>query len=153
MKKFRRILLAIDDSPCTPKIVDYTKDMIASEEVSIALLTVIPPTSPATYGADPLLGQQPIIVPEITEIQQNTAEQYVAKIADEFNKNYEVFTFTRIGNIKEEILLLANEWSADLIVMGTNGRSGFDHFISGSVSESVIRKASVPVLVVPIHCS
>ncbi|MBD1428416.1 MULTISPECIES: universal stress protein [Sphingobacterium] len=153
MKKFRRILLAVDESPCTDKIVNYTKDLIANEEVSIALLTVIPPTSPSTYGADPLLGQQPILVPEITEIQQNTAEQYVAKVANEFQSIAEVFTYTRIGNIKEEILLLASEWSADLIVMGTNGRSGFDHFISGSVSESVIRKANVPVLVVPINCS
>lgn len=153
MKKFRRILLAVDESPCTDKIVNYTKDLIANEEVSIALLTVIPPTSPATYGADPLLGQQPILVPEITEIQQNTAEQYVAKVAKEFQSIGEVFTYTRIGNIKEEILLLASEWSADLIVMGTNGRSGFDHFISGSVSESVIRKANVPVLVVPVNCS
>ena len=154
MKKFHRILLAVDDSPCTAKIVNYTKEMFGEEEqISLALLTVIPPTSPATYGADPLLGQQPIIVPEITEIQQNTAEAYVAKIATAFNSNFELYTFTRMGNIKEEILLLANEWSADLIVMGSNGRSGFDHFISGSVSESVIRKATCPVLVVPIHCS
>lgn len=153
MKKFRRILLAVDDSPCTEKIVSYAKEIISNEEISLALLTVVPPTSPATYGADPLLGQQPIIVPEITEIQQNTAEQYIAKIAAEFSSNYEVFTFTRIGNIKEEILLLADEWSADLIIMGSNGRSGFDHFISGSVSESVIRKAICPVLVVPINCS
>ncbi|MGN0002390.1 MAG: universal stress protein [Sphingobacterium composti] len=153
MKKFRRILLALDDSPCTDKIVNYAKEMIANEDISLALLTVVPPASPTTYGADPLLGQQAIIVPEITEIQQNTAEQFIAKIANEFSYNFETFTFTRIGNIKEEILLLADEWSADLIVMGSNGRSGFDHFISGSVSESVIRKATCPVLVVPIHCN
>lgn len=153
MKKFHRILLAVDDSPCTQKVINYAKEMISNEETSIALLTVVPPTSPASYGADPLLGQQPIIVPEISEIQQNNAEQYVAKVAEQFRQNFEVFTFTRIGNIKEEILLLADEWSADLIIMGSNGRSGFDHFISGSVSESVIRKATCPVLVIPINCS
>ncbi|MCA5004882.1 universal stress protein [Sphingobacterium bovistauri] len=153
MKKFHRILLAIDDSPCTQKVVNYAQEFIADKETSIALITVVPPTSPATYGADPLLGQQPIIVPEITEIQQNTAEQYIAKVASEFSSTNQVFTFTRIGNIKEEILILANEWSADLILMGSNGRSGFDHFISGSVSESVIRKATCPVLVIPINCS
>ena len=96
MKKFRRILLAVDESPCTDKIVNYTKDLIANEEVSIALLTVIPPTSPSTYGADPLLGQQPILVPEITEIQQNTAEQYVAKVANEFQSIAEVFKTVKI---------------------------------------------------------
>ena len=153
MNKFRRILLAVDDSPCTQKVVNYAKEIIDNADISIALLTVVPPTSPASYGADPLLGQQPIIIPEITEIQQNTAEQYVTKVAAEFDNNFEIFTFTRIGNIKEEILILAEEWSADLIIMGSNGRSGFDHFISGSVSESVIRKATCPVLVIPINCS
>ena len=153
MKKFHRILIAVDDSACTQKVVNYALEAFTEEGKSIALLTVIPPTSPASYGADPLLGQQPIIVPEITEIQQNTAEQYVAKIAEQFKTKFEVFTFTRIGNIKEEILLLADEWSADIIIMGSNGRSGFDHFISGSVSESVIRKATCPVLVIPINCS
>lgn len=153
MKKFHRILLAVDDSPCTDKIVNYAKDMFATEGVSIALLTVVPPTSPATYGADPLLGQQPIVVPEITEIQQNTAEELVQKIAKQFDTQTHTFTFTRVGNIREEILALADEWSADLILMGTNGRTGFDHFISGSVSESVIRKATCPVLVIPINCN
>lgn len=153
MKKFHRILLAVDDSPCTDKIVNYAKDMFATEGVSIALLTVVPPTSPATYGADPLLGQQPIVVPEITEIQHNTAEELVQKIASQFDTQIQTFTFTRVGNIREEILALADEWSADLILMGTNGRTGFDHFISGSVSESVIRKATCPVLVIPINCN
>ena len=153
MKKFSRILLTVDDSPCTDKIINYAKDLFTEEKISIALLTVLPPTNPNIYAADPLLGQQPLIVPEITEIQQQTAEQYIKNIANQFAEKSEVFTFTRVGNIKEEILTLANEWSADLIIMGSNGRSGFDHFISGSVSESVIRKANCPVLVIPINCN
>lgn len=153
MKRINRILIAIDDSPCTQNVIHYAKNFLTEKHTSIAFLTVIPPTSPATYGADPIMGQQPIIVPEVTEIQRSTAEQYVKKIATDFKDNHEIFTFTRIGNIKEEILLLADEWSADLIIMGSNGRSGFDHFISGSVSESVIRKAICPVLVIPINCN
>jgi nucleotide-binding universal stress UspA family protein len=45
------------------------------------------------------------------------------------------------------------EWSAslpaDLIVMGTHGTGGFEHFILGSVTEKVLRKAACPVLTVP----
>jgi nucleotide-binding universal stress UspA family protein len=40
---------------------------------------------------------------------------------------------------------------ADLIVLSTHGRSGFDRFALGSVTEKVLRKASCPVLVVPAH--
>ncbi|WP_039053506.1 universal stress protein [Sphingobacterium sp. T2] len=153
MKKFKRILIAIDESPCATKVIDYTKNMIVHEEASVALLTVIPPTSPASYGADPLLGQQPIVVPEITEAQQQSAESYLHHIAEQIQGAKEVFSFTRIGSIKEEILMQAEEWSADLIIVGSNGRTGFDHFISGNLSEAVIRKASCPVLVIPINCS
>lgn len=150
--KFQRILLAVDDSPCSEKIIEFTKDFLHGQSVSIALVTVIPPTSPASYGADPLLGQQPIVVPEVAEIQLDTARKYLEKLSPEFLFAKEVFTFTKIGSIREEILQTVDEWAADLIIIGTNGRTGFDHFLSGSVSESVIRKATCPVLVIPSKC-
>jgi nucleotide-binding universal stress UspA family protein len=49
----------------------------------------------------------------------------------------------------EAILAAANEWPADLIVMGTHGRSGFERLLLGSVTEKVLRKARCPVLTVP----
>lgn len=39
-------------------------------------------------------------------------------------------------------------WGADLIVIGTHGRTGFNHLLFGSVAEGVVRGASVPVLLV-----
>lgn len=150
--KFQRILLAVDDSPCSHKVLDYAKSMLEGENAALALVTVVPPTSPASYGADPLLGQQPIIVAEVAEIQQQAAQEYLERLASEFTSTQEIFTFTRIGNILEEILTAAHEWAADLLILGTNGRTGFEHFISGSVSESVIRKAECPVLVIPSKC-
>jgi nucleotide-binding universal stress UspA family protein len=42
----------------------------------------------------------------------------------------------------------AKRWHADLIVIGTHGRRGFDRFILGSVAEGVIRLAGTPVLVI-----
>jgi len=149
--KFQRILVAVDDSPCSHKVIEYAQDLV-SDNTSIALITVIPPTSPASYGVDPLLGQQPIVVPEVSEIQLQTAQDYLDRLADSFTSAKEVFTFSKVGNIREEILEQCEEWSADLLVMGSNGRSGFDLFISGSVSESVIRKSHCPVLVIPGKC-
>ncbi len=150
--RFNRILLAVDDTPCTVKAIDYAKDLVREFHSSIALVTVVPPTSPANYGADPLLGQQPIVVPEVSEIQQESAQRYLESIAADFEGAQEVFLFNKVGNVRDEILSTAAEWTADLIVMGSNGRTGFEHFISGSVSESVIRKASCPVLVIPGKC-
>jgi nucleotide-binding universal stress UspA family protein len=42
----------------------------------------------------------------------------------------------------------AQKWAADLLVIGTHGRKGFEHFLMGSVAEGVIRTASMPVLLV-----
>jgi hypothetical protein len=58
------------------------------------------------------------------------------------------FYFTPIGLPKEEILNTAKEWQADLIVMGTHGRTGLLHLVMGSVAEHIVRHATVPVLVV-----
>ncbi|MFZ4861645.1 universal stress protein [Sphingobacterium sp. Mn56C] len=147
--KFKRILVALDDTPCSLQVMEYAKNLIVDGETSIALITVVPPTSPASYGADPLLGQQPIVVPEVSEIQLSSAQEYLDRLAPNFASAKEIFTFTRIGSIREEILQVAQEWSTDLLILGTNGKTGFEHFLSGSVSESVIRKAHCPVLVIP----
>lgn len=154
MKKplFSRILLAVDDTPCSQKAIEYTKDIVSRNNSALALITVVPPTSPASYGADPLLGQQPIIVPEVTDIQQKSAQEYLERVAQEFEASQEIFLFTKVGSVRDEILLTAEEWTSNLIILGSNGRTGFDHLISGSVSESVIRKAQCPVLVIPGKC-
>ncbi len=48
-----------------------------------------------------------------------------------------------------EIVRTANEINADLIVMGTHGRTGLAHMLLGSVAERVVRSSVVPVLSVP----
>jgi nucleotide-binding universal stress UspA family protein len=55
------------------------------------------------------------------------------------------------GRPSTRILDCAEEVSADLIVMGTHGASGFEHLVLGSVTEKVLHKAPCPVLTVPPH--
>ena len=52
------------------------------------------------------------------------------------------------GDPADEILRLTEALRCDLIVMGTHGRTGLGRFLTGSVAEEVLRKASCPVLVV-----
>lgn len=56
---------------------------------------------------------------------------------------------TREGDPVSGILEQAASMAADLIVLSTHGRSGFDRLTLGSVAEKVLRKATCPVLVVP----
>lgn len=60
----------------------------------------------------------------------------------------EVTTHVAHGIAHTRILGLVEEEDADLIVMGTHGRSGLERYLLGSVTEKVIRESSVPVLAV-----
>jgi nucleotide-binding universal stress UspA family protein len=51
--------------------------------------------------------------------------------------------------VAREIVRQAAAWPADLVVLGTHGRSGFERLLIGSVTERVLRTATCPVLVVP----
>ena len=53
------------------------------------------------------------------------------------------------ASVVQEILCQARRGAADLLVLGSHGRSGFDRFLLGSVTERVLRRAPCPVLVVP----
>ena len=57
------------------------------------------------------------------------------------------FVHARIGGASGEILQLAEEIGAELILVGSHGRTGVDRALLGSVSEKVVREAKCPVLV------
>lgn len=61
------------------------------------------------------------------------------------SRTVDTVTVTRAGSPAEVIVEYAEE-HADLIVMGTRGRGGVDRFVLGSVADSVIREASVPIM-------
>ena len=52
------------------------------------------------------------------------------------------------GSAAEKILDFAHKHDIDMIVVGSLGKSGIEHFTLGSVSEKIVRYAKVPVLVV-----
>jgi nucleotide-binding universal stress UspA family protein len=56
---------------------------------------------------------------------------------------------TLIGRPEAEIVARATETGAQLIVMGTHGRSGLAHALLGSVAERVVQHSPCPVLIVP----
>jgi nucleotide-binding universal stress UspA family protein len=58
-------------------------------------------------------------------------------------------TETPIQQVAEAIAKEASRWGADLVVLGTHGRRGFQHLMLGSVAERVVRRSVVPVLLIP----
>jgi len=59
-------------------------------------------------------------------------------------------TETPMQQVAETIVKEAARWGADLVVMGTHGRRGFQHLMLGSVAEQTVRRSSGPVLLIPL---
>jgi nucleotide-binding universal stress UspA family protein len=73
------------------------------------------------------------------------AKDLVEKAAAKLREaKFEVSTELVEGDPKSKILDAAKEWHADMIVLGSHGRSGISRFLLGSVSQDVVRHA---------HCS
>ncbi len=89
---------------------------------------------------------------EIDQILARTtkaAETKLEALAKECGQTAkDVKTLSAIGSPAEQIANLANDESADLIVVGTHGHSGVKHLVMGSIARSVLRTAHRPVLIV-----
>jgi len=135
----RRILVPVDFSDAARPVVDYARDMARDRGAVLTLLHVIgipvAPFDPA-YGvaADPRM---------LLELQSG-AERKLAEMAGAI-EGVEVRIRVATGAPSREIVREAREWKADLIVIGTHGRTGLRHVFLGSVAENVVRLAPCPV--------
>lgn len=90
------------------------------------------------------------MVVEAAETKGEAALDDVARLGAEHGVH--VDRHLRRGIPHEEILEAIDDYDADVVVMGTQGRTGLDRFIHlGSVTERVVRHALVPVVTVPLH--
>ena len=83
-------------------------------------------------------------------------EQGALKLMEQFCRthlksydNYETHVFPGIPY--DEIIKKAVDFSADLIVLGTHGRTGLDHVLFGSTAEKVVRKSAIPVMTIRVR--
>jgi nucleotide-binding universal stress UspA family protein len=95
-----------------------------------------------TYGSPEI----PVMPPDPAEIEADLWK-HLAELRPS-HPGLCVERFLRCGLPAEEIVRLAAETHADVIVMGTHGRSGWGRLLLGSVAEAVLRKAPCPVLTI-----
>lgn len=102
------------------------------------------------YVGDPLLVQAAAASNSVAGVQAET-ERDLRKLVDETlgASSRPVTTLVTVGNAAAEIIANAETSGADLIVVATHGRGGFERLVLGSVTEKVLRKAACPVLTVP----
>ena len=84
-------------------------------------------------------------VEEIAARARQTLETHVVKAKERYSG---CETILRPGITSEQIVTVAGECGADLIVMGTHGRRGMPRFILGSTAERVLRTSPIPVMTI-----
>ncbi|RZJ63057.1 MAG: universal stress protein [Flavobacterium sp.] len=142
---FKKILIAVDNSTCSEKAAKTGYEMAVKFGSDVALLNIIEP-APATVNPDYTLA--PVFM-EMYDNSEDNSQKLLTEISNKYGNGVATTYLTSLDTATHGILQQAEEWGADLIVIGTHGRTGLYHFLMGSVAEHVARKAACPVLIVP----
>jgi len=132
------LLLATDGSTYSKAAADRAIRIAGHYGAGLKVVSVVD----VPYEA---YGDAPDVVDQMVDMAQGIVESVKNK-AQEFNVGVE--TFVKEGPAQDMILELANEQKANVIVMGSHGRTGLARLLMGSVTEKVIGHAPCPVLVV-----
>ena len=143
---YKRILVPVDGSATSNTGLDEALKLARTGGCRIRLLHVIDDTlafhSPDGAGVN-------YVLDALRTSGQGALERAVNRVRRAKLEPETALIDNFVGRIAEAIVDQAKRWRADLIVMGTHGRRGFNRLLIGSNAELVVRSSSVPVLLVP----
>ncbi len=146
MVAINRILCAIDFSEHSRRALDHAVAIARWYEASVTALYVFSP-APAAAVAPGMAMIEPIV---LTDVDRQRLRDDVWEFASaEMAPGVALDAVVREGFPATEIDAFAREMNADLVVLGTHGRSGVERLLLGSVAERVLRRVPCPVLTVP----
>jgi nucleotide-binding universal stress UspA family protein len=138
----QKILVATDFSAASDEALGRAIDTAKSSTAEVEIIHVIEPAEEYPFGLFYLDSDSGALYTHV--------ENELSRRADRFRQaGLRCETKIVEGNASMEIAKRGREIDADLIVVGTHGRTGLAHAMLGSVAERVVRRASCPVLTVP----
>jgi nucleotide-binding universal stress UspA family protein len=146
MALMKRILVPTDFSEPSKAAMDYAAKLGRSLGSQLTFLFVVEPV----YLAVP--GDMYAPIPRVDMLlmeQQRLAREQLAKLSRQLQKKgLKCRAVLATGSVYQNIADTARKTKADLIVIGTHGRTGLSHVLLGSVAERVVQTAPCPVLTV-----
>ncbi|MFM1998047.1 MAG: hypothetical protein RLZZ111_2434 [Planctomycetota bacterium] len=131
------ILVPTDFSTASDAALPHAEALAKQHGATLLILHVEEP--PLAYGGGELYYGLP-----------EPSSERILKMLDDIKPADPAVSFTHrlsVGDPAGEIVRIAGEEGAEMIVLGTHGRSGFTRMLMGSVAEAVVRRAPCPVLV------
>jgi len=146
MIEIRRILCPIDFSDFSRHALDHAVAIARWYDSTVTLLHVRPILPVVAHSPAAVIPTPVALTPQ----DRDALLASMRRFADaEVGSSVPVEVEIAEGDVDTKILARTQTMGADLLVMGTHGRSGFERLVLGSVTEKVLRKASCPVLSVP----
>ncbi|HWA33520.1 MAG TPA: universal stress protein [Cyclobacteriaceae bacterium] len=140
---YNKILIAVDSSEYSMEAAKKGLELAHRLNANAALIYVID-SAKAMGNVD-----ANIMPSEALLVLKKEAEETLDQLVKMFNGK-EVVKFMPEGNPAEDIVRTSKTWEADLLVVGTHGRTGLKHLLVGSVAEHLMRHSGIPVMVVPL---
>ncbi|MEY4580062.1 MAG: hypothetical protein RL701_4765 [Pseudomonadota bacterium] len=138
---FNTIVVGTDFQPCSQRAVNIAAGMVkASAQGQLFVVH--------TFEIPIYPGAEFYVVDMSTPIQEAAQKQLDECLRPLVERGVNARGIIAMGPASEQILKVAEQTRADLIVVGTHGRRGLKHAVLGSVAEKVVRLSPVPVLTV-----
>lgn len=144
---YKHILLAIDDSPISYAAIAHAEKLALALNCKITVTSVI--------AVDPFKGVDfykvaPAVTQYLMEAEQNALNRLKDVQETLLHHGVSVVNTKIVRELPPAtgILEAADELNADLIVMGSHGRTGFKKFFLGSVAQEVLSISPLPVLII-----
>ncbi len=135
------VIAPIDFSDSSKNALRYAVELARPFDAQLHLLHVVEETlHPAFYGL-----QVQSIYDVHPDIEERAERQLTTLLDAVAGPSPDAVTKALPGRAPVEIVKYAHGQPGSLIVMGTHGLTGFDHFLMGSTTERVVRRAEVPV--------
>lgn len=141
-----KILVAIDGSDCSTKALDFIAKRPWKNEDEFLVLSVAEPI-PAEVGLGYVPEPSLCLDDQIFHDCAQLSGKGGAKLAEALPLN-PVQARVESGPVADTIVKMADDWHADLIILGSHGRKGLKHFFLGSIAEQVLKKSHCSIEVV-----
>ena len=142
MQEIHQIIVPVDFSKTTSKLVDYATYMAEKLSATIHFVNV----AEINQGHDMLLGSS--VFGDIKEKIIAAAEERMANLLEDNGERCKGCTGKVVnGDTVDAIIDHARNEKADLIIISTHGTKGLEKILLGSVAERVIRKSPCPTLI------
>ena len=146
MSMFKKIMAAIDFSDYSPSTLRYAAALAQDQGASLVLINVINQRDVDAIKAAQAYADILPVDEFLAKSRRERLESLDKMIQDARCQALPHEKLIRIGTPCEEILEAVKETGADLVVMGTKGRTNLANTLFGSTAEKVFRRALVPVL-------